>query len=88
MDSLFTEFSYQLIQGYDFYYLWKHHNCLVQMGGSDQWGTLTGSELVRRQEQGSVYKLDDDPTDQEIRWPKIWKNGVWCGLVGVKNVPF
>ncbi|MGO1521803.1 MAG: tyrosine--tRNA ligase [Sphingobacterium sp.] len=54
----FTEFSYQLIQGYDFYYLWKHHNCLVQMGGSDQWGNiLTGSELVRRQEQGSVYGL-------------------------------
>lgn len=54
----FTEFSYQLIQGYDFYYLWKNHHCLVQMGGSDQWGNIvTGSEIVRRQEQGSVYGL-------------------------------
>lgn len=54
----FTEFSYQLIQGYDFYYLWKQHNCQVQMGGSDQWGNiLTGSEIVRRQDQGSVYGL-------------------------------
>ena len=45
----FTEFTYQLIQGYDFYYLHKHHNCLLQMGGSDQWGNITtGTELVRR----------------------------------------
>lgn len=54
----FTEFSYQLIQGYDFYYLWKNHNCQIQMGGSDQWGNiLTGSEIVRRQAQGTVYGL-------------------------------
>ncbi len=45
----FTEFTYQLIQGYDFYHLHKHHNCLLQMGGSDQWGNITtGTELVRR----------------------------------------
>jgi len=45
----FTEFTYQLIQGYDFYYLHKHYNCLLQMGGSDQWGNITtGTELVRR----------------------------------------
>jgi tyrosyl-tRNA synthetase len=36
----FTEFTYQLVQGYDFYYLWKNHNCKVQMGGSDQWGNI------------------------------------------------
>jgi tyrosyl-tRNA synthetase len=54
----FTEFSYQLIQGYDFYYLWKNHNCKVQMGGSDQWGNIvTGSEIVRRLEQGNVFGL-------------------------------
>lgn len=54
----FTEFSYQLIQGYDFYYLWKNHGCKVQMGGSDQWGNIvTGSEIVRRQEQGTVFGL-------------------------------
>ncbi len=45
----FTEFTYQLIQGYDFYHLHKHYNCLLQMGGSDQWGNITtGTELVRR----------------------------------------
>jgi tyrosyl-tRNA synthetase len=45
----FTEFTYQLIQGYDFYHLYKHYNCLLQMGGSDQWGNITtGTELVRR----------------------------------------
>ncbi|MCL9808201.1 tyrosine--tRNA ligase [Flavobacterium luminosum] len=45
----FTEFTYQLIQGYDFYHLHKTHNCLLQMGGSDQWGNITtGTELIRR----------------------------------------
>lgn len=54
----FTEFTYQLIQGYDFYYLWKHHGCKVQMGGSDQWGNIvTGSEIIRKQEQGTAYAL-------------------------------
>lgn len=54
----FTEFSYQLVQGYDFYYLWKHHNCLIQMGGSDQWGNIvTGTELVRRKDGGQAFAL-------------------------------
>jgi len=54
----FTEFCYQLIQGYDFYYLWKHHNCLVQMGGSDQWGNIvTGTELIRRKDAGTAFAL-------------------------------
>lgn len=54
----FTEFSYQLIQGYDFYYLWKHFGCLIQMGGSDQWGNIvTGTEFIRRQEGGTAYGL-------------------------------
>ncbi len=45
----FTEFTYQLIQGYDFYHLYKNYHCLLQMGGSDQWGNITtGTELVRR----------------------------------------
>lgn len=45
----FTEFTYQLIQGYDFYHLHKYYNCLLQLGGSDQWGNITtGTELVRR----------------------------------------
>ena len=54
----FTEFCYQLIQGYDFYYLWKHHNCMVQMGGSDQWGNIvTGTELIRRKDAGTAYAI-------------------------------
>jgi tyrosyl-tRNA synthetase len=54
----FTEFSYQLIQGYDFYYLWKHKGCKIQMGGSDQWGNIvTGTEFIRRQEGGTAYGL-------------------------------
>jgi len=54
----FTEFCYQLVQGYDFYYLWKNHNCMVQMGGSDQWGNIvTGTELIRRKDQGTAYAI-------------------------------
>lgn len=53
----FTEFTYQLIQGYDFYHLYKNHNCLLQMGGSDQWGNITtGTELVRRLSEGEETK--------------------------------
>jgi tyrosyl-tRNA synthetase len=54
----FTEFTYQLVQGYDFYYLWKHKNCKLQMGGSDQWGNVvTGTELIRRKDGGEAYAL-------------------------------
>ncbi|MES3017398.1 MAG: tyrosine--tRNA ligase [Bacteroidota bacterium] len=54
----FTEFSYQLVQGYDFYYLWKEKNCLVQMGGSDQWGNIvTGTEMIRRKAAGTAYAI-------------------------------
>ena len=54
----FTEFSYQLVQGFDFYYLWKNHNVLLQMGGSDQWGNIvTGTELIRRKDAGEAFAL-------------------------------
>ncbi len=54
----FTEFTYQLIQGYDFYHLWKNRNCSIQLGGSDQWGNIvTGTELIRRMGGGSAYAL-------------------------------
>ncbi len=54
----FTEFTYQLIQGYDFLHLYQHHNCLLQMGGSDQWGNITtGTELIRRKLAGKAYAL-------------------------------
>ena len=52
----FTEFTYQLVQGYDFYWLYKNKNCKVQMGGSDQWGNITtGTELVRRKMGGEAF---------------------------------
>jgi tyrosyl-tRNA synthetase len=54
----FTEFTYQLVQGYDFYYLWKNHGISIQMGGSDQWGNIvTGTELIRRKDGGEAYAL-------------------------------
>jgi tyrosyl-tRNA synthetase len=54
----FTEFTYQLVQGYDFLHLYKMYNCRLQMGGSDQWGNITtGSELIRRKEQGEAFAL-------------------------------
>ena len=52
----FTEFTYQLVQGYDFYYLYVNKNCKLQMGGSDQWGNIvTGTELIRRKAGGEAY---------------------------------
>lgn len=54
----FTEFSYQLLQAFDFYTLYQTKNCKLQMGGSDQWGNITsGSELIRRKVQGEAYAL-------------------------------
>jgi tyrosyl-tRNA synthetase len=54
----FTEFSYQLLQGYDFYHLHKEKNCVLQMGGSDQWGNIvTGTELIRRKSGGEAFAL-------------------------------
>ena len=52
----FTEFTYQLIQGYDFYWLYNNKNCKLQMGGSDQWGNIvTGTELIRRKNGGEAF---------------------------------
>jgi tyrosyl-tRNA synthetase len=52
----YTEFAYQLMQGYDFYWLYKHKNCKLQFGGSDQWGNMTtGTELIRRKAGGEAY---------------------------------
>lgn len=54
----FTEFTYQLIQGYDFLHLYKEKNCTLQMGGSDQWGNITtGTELIRRMDNGKAFAL-------------------------------
>ena len=52
----FTEFTYQLVQGYDFYWLYQNKNCKVQMGGSDQWGNITtGTEIIRRKTGGEAF---------------------------------
>ena len=62
----FTEFTSQLVQGYDFLYLRKHHGCMLQMGGSDQWGNITtGGELIRRKEGLDAYGLT---------WPLMTKS--------------
>jgi tyrosyl-tRNA synthetase len=62
----FTEFTYQLVQGYDFQVLYRDHQCKLQMGGSDQWGNIvTGTELIRRIERGEAYALT---------WPLITKS--------------
>jgi len=54
----FTEFTYQLVQGFDFLHLYSHKNCKLQIGGSDQWGNITtGTELIRRKVQGKAYAL-------------------------------
>lgn len=54
----FTEFTYQLVQGYDFLHLYTHHDCKLQIGGSDQWGNITtGTELIRRKVQGKAFAL-------------------------------
>ena len=54
----FTEFSYQLVQGYDFYYLWKNKGVKLQLGGSDQWGNIvTGTELIRKKEGGEAFAI-------------------------------
>lgn len=62
----FTEFTYQLVQGYDFLYLRKNYNCMLQMGGSDQWGNITtGGELIRRKEGVEAFGLT---------WPLMTKS--------------
>ncbi|RZL05490.1 MAG: tyrosine--tRNA ligase [Pedobacter sp.] len=85
----FTEFCYQLIQGYDFYYLWKHHNCMIQMGGSDQWGNIvTGTELIRRKDAGTAYALTTQLIKKAdgTKFGKTESGAVW--LDAVKTSPY
>lgn len=54
----FTEFTYQLVQGFDFYHLYTEHNCKLQLGGSDQWGNIvTGTELIRKKAKGEAFAI-------------------------------
>jgi tyrosyl-tRNA synthetase len=71
----FTEFTYQLVQGFDFLWLYQHMNCKLQMGGSDQWGNITtGTELIRRKAGGEAFALTCT-TDNQGRWYEVWQNG-------------
>ena len=85
----FTEFSYQLVQGYDFYYLWKNHNCMVQMGGSDQWGNIvTGTELIRRKDAGTAYAITTQLIKKAdgTKFGKTESGAVW--LAADKTSPY
>ena len=76
----FTEFTYQLIQGYDFYWLWKHKGVKLQMGGSDQWGNITtGTELIRRKDRGEAFALTTNLIQKAdgTKFGKTEKGNLW-----------
>lgn len=76
----FTEFSYQVLQGYDFYQLFGQKNCILQIGGSDQWGNISsGIDLVRRLEQEQVFGLTTNllVTKEGKKFGKSEGNAIW-----------
>ncbi|MCS6933748.1 MAG: tyrosine--tRNA ligase [Chitinophagales bacterium] len=76
----FTEFTYQLMQGYDFYYLWKNYGVKLQMGGSDQWGNIvTGTELIRKKEGGEAHAITTPLIKKAdgTKFGKTEKGNVW-----------
>ena len=76
----YTEFSYMVLQGYDFYHLYKEHDCRLQIGGSDQWGNITaGCELVRRKEGGTGFALTFPliTTASGAKFGKSAGNAIW-----------
>jgi tyrosyl-tRNA synthetase len=87
----FTEFTYQLIQGYDYYYLWKNHGIQLQMGGSDQWGNITtGTELIRKKDGGEDAFALTTPLIRKAdgsKFGKTEKGNLWlnAGDDDVKN---
>lgn len=85
----YTEFAYQLMQGYDFYWLYKHKNCKLQMGGSDQWGNITtGTELIRRKASGEGFAFTCPLITKADggKFGKTEKGNVW--LDPEKTTPF
>jgi len=85
----FTEFTYQLIQGYDFYWLYNHKNCKLQMGGSDQWGNIvTGTELIRRKSGGEAFAFTCPLIKKADggKFGKSEKGNIW--LDPVKTTPY
>lgn len=76
----FTEFSYQLVQGYDYYWLFQNKHCRLQMGGSDQWGNIvTGTELIRRKASGEAFALTSPLITKSdgSKFGKTEKGNVW-----------
>lgn len=76
----FTEFNYMLMQGYDFYYLFNHHNCIAQFGGSDQWSNiLAGTELIRKKDGKDAYAVTFNllTTADGVKMGKTVKGAVW-----------
>jgi len=85
----FTEFTYQLVQGYDFYWLYTHKNCKLQMGGSDQWGNITtGAELIRRKGGGEAFAFTCPLLTKAdgTKFGKTEKGNVW--LDPAKSSPY
>ncbi len=85
----FTEFTYQLIQGYDFYWLHKNKNCKLQMGGSDQWGNIvTGTELIRRKNAGDAFAFTCPLIKKADggKFGKSEKGNIW--IDPVKTTPY
>ncbi|AXY75440.1 tyrosine--tRNA ligase [Paraflavitalea soli] len=85
----YTEFAYQLMQGYDFYWLYTHKNCKLQMGGSDQWGNITtGTELVRRKAGGEAFAFTCPLITKAdgTKFGKTEKGNVW--LDASKTTPY
>jgi tyrosyl-tRNA synthetase len=85
----FTEFSYQLVQGYDYFWLFKHKNCRIQMGGSDQWGNIvTGTELIRRKDGGEAFALTSPLVTKSdgSKFGKTEKGNIW--LDAAKTSPY
>lgn len=85
----FTEFTYQLVQGYDFYWLYKNKNCKLQMGGSDQWGNIvTGTELIRRKDGGEAFAFTSPLIKKADggKFGKTEKGNIW--LDAAKTSPY
>jgi tyrosyl-tRNA synthetase len=85
----FTEFTYQLVQGYDFYWLYKNKNCKLQMGGSDQWGNIvTGTELIRRKAHGEAFAFTCPLLTKSDggKFGKTEKGNIW--LDSMKTSPY
>ena len=85
--DFFYRVQLSIVQGYDFYWLYKNHNCKVQMGGSDQWGNIvTGTELIRRMEGGSAFAITSPLIQKQMVQNLAKQNLVMYGLTQLKHL--